>query len=157
LKTDWQLRQEIANNRKLLKERKRQALGLPSSRPVTRLKDGHEYLVGVLAHTRRRLEIFRNAGGEATWFDESDPATVEEIKPATCQGCVEPHLIGWDNDEGHWHHNVKSRGGKRCDCAACGLYICPMIHEFYRNRVIELTEREPMEGIKPEVAHEHVT
>jgi len=102
-------------------------------------RNGHEYLVGVLAHTRRRLEIFRNAGGEATWFDESDPASVEEIKPATCQGCTEPHLIGWS--EGHWHHNVKSKGGKRCDCAACGMFVCAMIHEFYRNKVIPVIQR----------------
>jgi hypothetical protein len=99
-------------------------------------KGDHQYLVGILAHTRRRLEIFRNAGGEATWFDESDPGSVEEIRPATCQGCVEPHLVGWT--EGEWHHNVKSHGGKRCDCAACGLFLCRMIHEFYRNRVIEI-------------------
>lgn len=67
----------------------------------------HEYLVGVLAHTKRRLEVFRNAGGEADWFDEDDPSTVQEIQPAICQGCVEPHLIGWE--DGEWHHNVKHK------------------------------------------------
>jgi hypothetical protein len=101
-------------------------------------KGDHEYLVGILAHTRRRLEIFRAAGGEASWFDETDPASVEEIKPATCQGCVEPHLIGWN--EGEWHHNVKSHGGKRCDCLACGLFLCRMIHEMFRNRVIAVRQ-----------------
>ena len=86
----------------------------------------HEYLVGILAHTRRRLEIFRNAGGEATWFDESDPTSVEEIQPATCQGCVEPHLVGWLNDQGHWHHACPLR--KKCDSLKCALYVCPTWH-----------------------------
>jgi hypothetical protein len=108
---------------------------------ATYRREGHEYLVGVLAHTMRRLQIFRNAGGEADWFDEDDPSTVQEIRPATCQGCVEPHLIGWD--EGQWHHNVKTKGGKRCDCAACGMFVCPMVHEFYRNKVIPVIERNP--------------
>lgn len=102
----------------------------------TFFKGEHEYLVGQDAHLRRRLEIFRNAGGEATIFDGE---TVEEIQPATCQGCIEPHLVGWL--EGQWHHNVKSHGGKRCDCAACGLFLCPMIHEFYRNKVIPAIQR----------------
>jgi hypothetical protein len=101
-------------------------------------KGDHEYLVGILAHTRRRLEIFRNAGGEATWFDEKDPSSVEEIKPATCQGCVEPHLVGWI--EGSWHHNVKSHGGKRCDCAACALWVCEAWHSRYHNRVIAVRQ-----------------
>jgi hypothetical protein len=96
----------------------------------------HEYLVGILAHTRRRLEIFRNAGGEATWFDGKDPNSVEEIKPATCQGCVEPHLVGWA--EGEWHHNVKSHGGKRCDCAKCALFVCVLWHKAFHNRVIKI-------------------
>ena len=100
----------------------------------------HEYLVGVLAHTKRRLEIFCNAGGEATWFDETDPASVEEIQPATCQGCVEPHLVGWE--EGEYHHNVKSLGGKRCDCARCGLYVCKSWHERYHNRVVSFRQVE---------------
>jgi hypothetical protein len=101
----------------------------------------HEYLVGILAHTRRRLEIFHNAGGEATWFDEKDLNSVEEIKPAICQGCVEPHFVGWL--EGHWHHNVKSHGGKRCDCAACALYVCEIWHAHFHNRVIGGRRREP--------------
>src|SRR5882672_9895941 len=79
----------------------------------TYFRGEHEYLVGWEAHLRRRLEIFRNAGGEATWFDESDPNSVEEIKPATCQGCVEPHLIGWASEEGQWHHACTLR--KKCD------------------------------------------
>lgn len=134
LKSDRQLREEIAHNRKLLRERKRKAIGLPSRAPRTFTKNGHEYLVGVLAHTQRRIEIFTNAGGEVAWLDKSDPATVEEIKPATCQYCVEPHLIYWSTF--HWHHNVKTKGGKRCDCAACGLAVCEPAHIVIHNRVI---------------------
>jgi hypothetical protein len=96
----------------------------------------HEYLVGVLAHTKRRIEIFENAGGEVAWFDPTDPSTVEEIRPATCQLCTEPHLVGWT--DGEWHHNVKSHGGKRCDCAKCGLYACRPSHLAWHNRVIEV-------------------
>ena len=106
----------------------------PIVRPThVRMRNGHEYLNGLLAHVQRRLEIFRNAGGEAVLFTDS-PCYVEEIKPATCQGCAEAHLVGWN--EGEWHHNVKSKGGKRCDCAACGKYVCQRIHEVYRNRII---------------------
>ncbi len=95
-------------------------------------RKGHEYLVGVLAYTRRRLEIFRNAGGEATWFNERDPSTVEEIRPATCQGCVEPHLVGWN--EGHWHHACTLR--KKCDAVACSLFVCPIAHRLIHGRFI---------------------
>jgi hypothetical protein len=111
----------------------------PQKRKQNYFRGEHEYLEGVLAHTQRRLEIFRNAGGEAEWFDKTDPTTVEEIRPATCQGCVEPHLIGWF--QGEWHHNVKTKGGKRCDCAKCGLFVCAMIHEFNRNKVIPVLQR----------------
>lgn len=140
-KSDHQLREEIAHNRRLLRERKREAIGLSNGESRTYARGGHEYLMGVLAHTQRRIEIFEGAGGAVAWFDKSDPSTVEEIQPAICQGCVEPHLIGWF--DGQWHHNVKSRGGKRCDCRSCGMYVCPMIHEFYRNKVIPVLVREP--------------
>lgn len=102
----------------------------------------HEYLETAIEKTRRRVEIFRNAGGEVTWFDESDPDTIEEIQPAMCQGCAEPHLIGWSNLEGNWHHNVKSKGGRRCDCAACALYVCIPWHRIYHNRVIAVRQVE---------------
>jgi hypothetical protein len=139
VKPDYILRQEIAANKKLLRERKRQRIGLPSSKPTTHWKDGHEYLVGVLAHTRRRLEIFRNAGGEATWFDESDPSTVEEIKPAMCQGCAETHLVGWL--EGEWSH-PKSKGERRCDCAEHSLWVCRTWHVVSgHGRVLHWSQR----------------
>lgn len=109
-------------------------------RPKAAWRKGHEYLEGLLAKTQRRLEIFRNAGGEASWFDETDPSTVEEIRPANCQGCVEPHLVGWL--DGEWHHNVKSHGGKRCDCAKCGLFVCMSWHQAFHNRVIAVRQIE---------------
>ena len=102
-------------------------------------RGNHEYLVGVLAHTKRRLTVFRNAGGEATWFDPDDPASVEEIKPAICQGCSETHEVGWL--DGEWHHNVRSHGGKRCDCAGCALYVCGPWHRQFHNRVIAVRQR----------------
>lgn len=110
----------------------------PKRAKQTYTRGDHEYLSGVLAHTRRRLEIFRNAGGEADWFDEDDAATVQELRPATCQLCAEAHLVGWE--EGEWHHNVKSKGGKRCDCASCGLFVCHSSHVRYHNRVIAVRQ-----------------
>lgn len=107
----------------------------------TYMRNGHEYLVGVLAHTRRRLEIFRAAGGEAIWPDENDPSTVEEVRAAKCQGCVEGHLVGWN--DGQWHHNVRSKGGKRCDCAACGLFVCQRWHAAFHNRVVKFSSAMP--------------
>lgn len=151
MKTDRQLREEIASNRRLLRERKRKALGLSGSEHRTYSRDGHEYLYGILAKTQRRIEVFEAAGGIVTWFDKSDPSTVEEIQPAICQGCAEPHYLGWNDGTGEWHHNVKSHGGKRCDCAACGLFVCPMIHEFYRNKVIPILVREPQFGASRKV------
>lgn len=100
----------------------------------------HEYLVGILAHTQRRLEIFRNAGGEADWFDEDDPNSVQEIRPAICQGCTEPHLIGWDNREGQWHHACTLR--KKCDSLKCALYVCLPWHTVnIHKRTIRWGER----------------
>ena len=139
MKTDRQLRQEIANNRKLLRERKRKNLGLPASKPTTHWKDGHEYLAGMREHLRRRIEIFTNAGGEVMVIDHGrGEIFVEELTPAACQGCTETHLVGWE--DGEWHHNVKSNGGKRCDCAACGLYVCKRWHVAFHNRVIAVRQ-----------------
>lgn len=142
MKPDYQLRQEIANARRQLRERKRHTLGLPSSTPRSYTKNGHEYLQTTFEKTKRRMEIFRAAGGEVTWFDESDPDTIEEIRPATCQGCVEPHLIGWL--DGEWHHNCELR--KKCDSAACALYVCAPFHRAFHNRIIKFTHREPQFG-----------
>ena len=133
MKSDQQLRQEISNARKLLRERKRKSLGLPSSKPVTHWKNGHEYLVGVLAHVQRRIDIFTNAGGEVAWWEKSDPSTIEELRPANCQGCVETHLVGWN--EGEWSH-PPSKGGRRCDCAAHSLWVCRAWHLAFHGRQI---------------------
>jgi hypothetical protein len=140
VKSDYQIRQEIAGLKKQLRERKRKTLGLPSSKPATYSKDGHEYLAGVLAHTQRRIDVFTNAGGEVVWWDKTDPRTVEELRPATCQGCVEPHLVGWDSDEGNWHHNCPLR--KKCDSAACALYVCIPWHTAFHGRVIATRQIE---------------
>lgn len=136
MKTDQQLRQEISNARKLLRERKRKNLGLPSSKPSTRWKDGHEYLVGVQAHFWRRLEIYRRAGGDVALIDgiSGDFESIEDLRPGMCEGCAETHEVGWY--EGEWHHNVKSKGGRRCDCAAHGLWVCKAWHKAFHNRVI---------------------
>lgn len=136
-KTDQQLRQEITNARRLLRERRKQRWGT-ASKPTSYRRGEHEYLHGMLAHTQRRLEIFRNAGGEATWFDPTDPRTVEEISPAICQGCVEPHEVNWE-ETGEWHHNCPLR--KKCDSVACALYVCPSWHKRYHNRVIAVRQR----------------
>jgi hypothetical protein len=98
-------------------------------------RDGHEYLETAREMTLRRMEIYRNAGGEVRWFDEADPNSIEDLKPAQCQGCVEPHLVGWA--EAEWHHNSRSKGGRRCDCAACGMFVCKPWHLRFHNRIIK--------------------
>lgn len=101
------------------------------SRTVLR-RDGHEYvfLEDWRAKVEMRLKIYANAGGEAILFDD----TVEDIQPAMCQGCVEPHLVSWS--EGEWFHNSKSKGGRRCDGACCALFTCKPFHDRWHNRVI---------------------
>lgn len=138
MKTDWQLRQEIAHNRKLLRERKREALGVPRPYKGTYSKDGHEYLATGFEKIVRRMAIYRAAGGEVTWFDPPDASTIEDMKAATCQGCTEPHLIGWL--DGEWHHNCERK--KKCDSVACALYVCHAFHVAFHNRIIKFAQRE---------------
>lgn len=146
MKPDWEIRKERDAHRKearllnrLLKKRKRIAHGEPPKKEKRAFwRKGHEYLETALEMTKRRIQIFRNAGGEVTWFDESDPETIEEIQPAMCQGCAETHPVGWL--EGHWHHNVKSKGGRRCDDARCALFVCGSWHVIYHNRVIAVRQ-----------------
>lgn len=138
MKTDRQLREEIAHNRKLLRERKRQALGLPSMKKRNYTKNGHEYLATGREKILRRIEIFEAAGGAVVWYDQEDPETIEEICPARCQGCTETHVVGWE--DGEWHHNCELR--KKCDSVACALYVCHKFHVAFHNRIIKFTQRE---------------
>ncbi len=143
MRTDRQIREQITGLRRELRERKAGKIGTQRPRGAT-FRGEHEYLVGILAHTRRRLEIFRAAGGEADWIDESDPNSVEEIRPAMCQGCAETHPVGWSNDEAHWHHACTLR--KKCDSLACALYVCVMWHTLFgHKRVIRSDRRERAE------------
>ena len=115
--------------------RVRKKLGtLPKLKPVgTYWRDGHEYLHGVQAHFWRRLEIYRRACGDISLIDGTFE-NVEDLRTGMCEGCAETHPVGWH--EGEWHHDVKTRGGKRCDCVACGLWVCRDFHRRYHNRVV---------------------
>jgi hypothetical protein len=128
-----ELRKELSRRRKLRKEVKRKAHGEPKRRTGSYFRGNHEYLEGVQAHFWRRLEIYRAAGGDITLIDGTFEH-VEDLRVGMCQGCAETHEVGWY--EGEWHHNVKTLGGKRCDCVACGLWVCPAWHKRYHNRVI---------------------
>lgn len=92
----------------------------------------HEYITDPVAKTKRRMEIFRNAGGQVVWFDESDPFSVKEIRPANCQLCAETHLVGWN--EGEWDHQCPL--AKHCDSAKCGLFGCRRGHTQRHGRII---------------------
>jgi hypothetical protein len=110
------------------------------SRTVLR-RDGHEYifLEGAQDKLQMRLKIYANAGGEAILFDD----IVEDIRPAICQGCVEPHEISWAGQgapKGEWFHNSKSKGGRRCDGACCALFTCKPFHDRWHNRVIAVSQ-----------------
>jgi hypothetical protein len=92
----------------------------------------HEYLYGQEAYLERRLQIYRRTGGMAhVQMDGS----VNDYKAGICEGCENPHFVAWS--EGEWHHNVKSYGGRRCDCAACGLWVCKAWHQAHHNRKVK--------------------
>lgn len=137
MKTDRQLREEIAHNRKLLLERKRQVLGLPSGKKRTFTKDGHEHVFGMLAKTQRRIEVFEAAGGEVIWWDRTDPSTVQEFRPANCQLCAETHLVGWE--EGEWDHQCPLR--KKCDAVKCSAFGCSRGHVLRHGRFPKWTPK----------------
>lgn len=126
--------------RKARNKRKRARLGLPAKRKGTETywRKGHEYL-GPAGKFERRAEVYRNAGGVLQVFHDGIVGTVEDLKPGMCQGCAETHEVGWY--EGEWHHNVKTLGGRRCDCAACGLWVCSDWHKRYHNRVTRFGEK----------------
>lgn len=140
MKTDMELRQERDAHRKaarkvskLLRQRSRQAHGLPAKKSGSYFRGNHEYLEGVQAHFWRRLEIYRAAGGDISLVDGTFE-DVEDLRVGMCQGCAETHPVGWF--EGEWHHNVKTLGGRRCDCVPCGLWVCADWHKRYHGRVI---------------------
>jgi hypothetical protein len=128
-----ELEQQLRRLRKAERKEKGKRLGHPEKKSGHAYFEGeHEYLVDPVAKTKRRMEIFRNAGGEVTWFDETDPFSVEEIRPANCEGCAETHLIGWN--EGEWDHVCELE--KHCDSAACGIFRCRKSHIERHGRVI---------------------
>ena len=95
-------------------------------------RNGHEYLFGARPHLLRRAEIYARAGGETEIWESGE---VYAPKDAMCQGCPIPHPVHWLI--GEWHHNVKTYGGRRCDCAACGLWVCKAWHQAHHNRVVK--------------------
>lgn len=143
---EQQIRKELAEietRRRRLRKELRKGKGFTNVLH-TYTRNRHEYLATLFEKTMRRMAIFRAAGGEVTWFNPPDPDTIEEMKPATCQGCVEPHLIGWE--EGEWHHNCELK--KKCDSVACALFVCHAFHVAFHNRIIKFIHREPLE-VKP--------
>lgn len=139
--TTAEIRESIAKLRRILRERKAKALGHSSNKGRTFTKDGHEWLYGERAHLLRRIEIFRNAGGDVALIEDSTSYSVEELQPATCQGCVEPHLVGWS--DGEWHHACTLR--KKCDAVKCALFLCPIAHRVITGRDIQWTRKENAE------------
>ncbi len=126
-----ELQSELRQLKKAERKKKAKALGHPEKKQGGAYFEGeHEYITDPVAKTKRRMEIFRNAGGEVIWFDESDPYTVEEIRPANCQGCAETHLVGWN--EAHWHHACPLE--KHCDSAKCGMIVCHTAHKAIHGR-----------------------
>jgi len=135
---------ELQSRLRILKKAERKAKGKTLGHAEKKqggayFEGEHEYLTDPVAKTKRRMEIFRNAGGEVVWFDESDPFTVEEIRPANCQGCAETHLVGWASSEGNWHHGCDLE--KKCDSAACALYVCIPWHKAHHNREVQFVRR----------------
>jgi hypothetical protein len=99
---------------------------------------GHDYLAGILDHAFRRAEVYRQAGGEVQLVIEPGKQRIQHwvnVRSALCQGCLRPHPVSWVF--GQWHHNVKSYGGRRCDCLKCGLWVCSEWHNQHHNRVIK--------------------
>jgi hypothetical protein len=134
--TEQEIVKELRNRRKARRKKKSTILGHPEKKQgESFVRDGHEYLPPEKKF-ERRVEIFRNAGGEVAIFD----GIVEEIQPASCQGCSETHLIGFF--EGEWSH-PKSHGERRCDCAACALFVCRPWHKRHHNRETKFLQREP--------------
>lgn len=140
-----ELQSELRRLKKAERKEKAKKLGHAEKKSGHAYTEGeHEYLADgySVERTRRRMEIFRNAGGEVTWFDESDPWSVEEIRPASCQLCAETHLVGWN--EGEWHHACELR--KHCDSAKCSLFGCRSGHRVVTAREIRSDRAEHREA-----------
>jgi hypothetical protein len=129
-----ELETELRRLKKAQRKDKAKSLGHPPKKSGNAyVEDGHEYLADPIAFTKRRMEIFRNAGGEVIWFDETDSFTVEEIRPANCQGCTETHLVGFF--EGEWDHQCPLE--KHCDAAKCSIFCCRKSHIERHGRIIQ--------------------
>jgi hypothetical protein len=138
-----ELQRELREERRKARKAKGKMLGHAPKKSGSAYTEGeHEYLAYPVAKTKRRMEIFRNAGGEVIWFDESDPFSVEEIKAANCQGCAETHPVGWN--EGEWDHVCELE--KHCDAAACGLFRCKKSHVERHGRIIRSDKAERREA-----------
>ncbi len=138
-----ELQAELRQLRRAERKSKAKKLGHADKKSGTSYFDGdHEYITDPVAKTKRRMEIFRNAGGKVIWFDESDPYTAEEIRPANCEGCAETHLVGWN--EGEWDHICELE--KHCDSAKCGIFRCRRSHALRHNRLIKSDRAEHKEG-----------
>lgn len=95
-------------------------------------KDGHEFLYGVDAHAKRRIEIFEQAGGKV-FIERDGEGKVERVsteRPAVCQACETGHPVSFE--DGHWIHTQK----RHCDCLNCGIYGCKPGHSanFHHGR-----------------------
>ena len=135
-----ELTRKLRELKKAARKEKGKRLGHAPKKSGSAYTEGeHEYLADGdwVGKRKRRMEIFRNAGGDVVWFDESDPDSIEELRPANCQGCAETHLVGWN--EGEWDHVCPLE--KHCDAAACGLFRCRKSHIARHGRVIQSDKR----------------
>lgn len=87
-------------------------------------RDGHEFLSGVQAHAKRRIEVFEKQGGRVhVELDaEGDIETVYTEHPAICGVCETGHEVSFE--QGHWIH-LESR---HCDCVSCCTFGCKPGH-----------------------------
>lgn len=138
-----ELQRELRQLKKAERKEKGERLGHAPKKSGRAYTEGeHEYLADYrtdpIAHIKRRMEIFENAGGQVVWFNETDPETIEEIRPANCQGCAETHLVGYF--EGERNHICVLE--KKCDAAACSIFQCRKSHIEYHGRVIRSDRAE---------------
>lgn len=142
MKTDAQLRAEIAHNRKLLRERKRQALGLPKRargklcRPV----DRDEAAKIRRGYTNSRSYV-RLDGSEVLYGEDWGKRKAELWARAEgrCERLVNTCLdLGGEKCdlEGHDPDHVKSRWPRRDDRLANLELLCRIHHQLKDSRKI---------------------